>query len=195
MTAPSLNRVWTATLLLVTLALLRPLRAGGERPSADAAWLPSALAGAVGQPVPLEASEQRLSRRRHVAVVKRRYGSTLATAVVVLGGIREHHPASVCLRASGLKVISKHRSSRSGHCISVLRVRRGASEAVVATTYLSGANEVTCSLTRRIAAGAWARLWGRASRWTHLQVLDADAERALSRIEALIDAMRRRSSQ
>ncbi|MBW2732177.1 MAG: hypothetical protein JRH20_07265 [Deltaproteobacteria bacterium] len=184
---------WIPILVLFLLALARPSRGTSEDIRVEAAWLPHILDDKSSVAVAPDPSEARLARRVSVSISKRRYGSTLATSVVA-AGVRQHHPASVCLKASGLEITSRQEVHDASGCITLLRVRRGADEATVATTYLSHRGETTCSLAKRIASGVWARLRGAESRWTHLQLLDASQARARSRLRLLLNAIQRRNT-
>jgi hypothetical protein len=181
-----------AVALLAFCAFWRPQRAQVVEPEVLAPRLPTVLDGAPALVTPLSASEQRLDRRPAVAVSKRRYGSSLVTAIVVVGGVREHHPLSVCLRASGLEITQERTAAGASGCVRELTVRKGSQQATVALSYLDAAGTSECRLYRRIAAGAWARLRGGALSWTQLQVLDADPQRARHRLQLLIDALGRR---
>jgi hypothetical protein len=190
-------------LVLVVLAVC----AGGKlawRPSPRAATrdsalieLPEQLDAVVGERVPLSPVEQRLASAPHVTILRRAYGSTQVSQVTVRGGVREHHPPTVCLRASGYEVVQRQERQAPGGCVVELRVRHTEDRKtqLFTYTYLDGADTKTkthCSLWRRVGSAVWARLAGSTSTWATVQVLDHDPQRARRVLESLIKRARDR---
>lgn len=182
--------VWVVVVLLFACAWWRPRRVSGAASPAVAAALPVEIEGERAVDLALDASERLLARRANVAISKKRYGTSLVTAVVVVGGVREHHPAEVCLRASGLEITSRSSRHLTRGCVSLLRVRRGGSEAAVAASYLDENGQGSCSLAQRIAKAAWGQLVSVPQRWIHLQILDRDPARAMRRLQELRNKLR-----
>ena len=193
MTPAAAKSAWLALVVLALFAVLRPHRARVREDLALAFRFPSQLDGERAQLAAKSASEALLDQRRGVALSKVRYGRSLVTSIVVSSGVREHHPLSVCLRASGLAIGAQRTITSGASCINELRVRKGSREATVVAAYLDRSGRSECHLARRILWGGWQRLLGRSARWTQLQVLDPDPVRATRRLRSLINAELRRN--
>jgi Protein of unknown function (DUF3485) len=184
-------------LALTVLAACAALKLAVVRPPPAAATgaapfvkLPAALGtGVPGRPLALSPVEQRLAAAPHVTIERRRYGSTDVSLVSVAGGIREHHPPTVCLDASGFEVVERtEQTPPSGRCVVELRIRHrdGGPIQLFTYTYLSDRGQITCSLGRRVGGAIWDRLTGDQTRWATVQVLDAKPRRARRALRFLI---------
>jgi len=171
------------------LAVVRPPEAAPVN-AVPFITLPTALGpDAPGRPVALSPVERRLAAAAHVTIQRRRYGSTDISLVSVAGGVREHHPPTVCLDASGYEVIDRaEHKTAAGQCVVELRVRHrdGGAIHLFTYTYLSDRGQITCSLGRRVGGAIWDRLTGRQTRWATVQVLDAKPRRARRALRLLI---------
>lgn len=157
-----------------------------ERPAAPAPpALPTALDGQDGRALPLGQAERALVRTPGVSVVRRAYGAT-QVALVSTAGIREVHPARVCLRAMGFEVAQRAEEQLAASCVVHLVVRdRSRRTAHFFHTYLDEGLRGRCDFWGRTGAAALARLAGRSHRWSALQVMDRDprqARRVLARL-------------
>jgi hypothetical protein len=201
---------WLVVIALGCTAALKPLRTPDKKAPPEIA-LPKALSQTPLTPLALSPSEQRLVRRKTTTLAKGRYGQSLVTIVRVTGGVREHHPVSVCLRSSGLQVTRRQQLKLGGEfvsgglCIELLNVRSHATqvpqvgeqikgsakhrEASLAVTYLDADGSSFCDLTSRIAAGIWGQLTGQPLQVTRLQVLDVNPIRAVERLAELARAL------
>ncbi len=184
-------------LALTVLAACAALKLAVVRPPPAAATgaapfvkLPAALGtGVPGRPLALSPVEQRLAAFFFFFFFFRRYGSTDVSLVSVAGGIREHHPPTVCLDASGFEVVERtEQTPPSGRCVVELRIRHrdGGPIQLFTYTYLSDRGQITCSLGRRVGGAIWDRLTGDQTRWATVQVLDAKPRRARRALRFLI---------
>jgi hypothetical protein len=176
-------------LLLWACALLRLLTGsapGRAAASTPPAHLPPGLEGEAGHPVALAPSERVLAAAPGVSLERRRYGSSEA-ALLSTTGLRELHPPTVCLRASGLEVVERGEEPGPAGCVGALRVRAGQRELHFRYVFFDG-RTVTCKVWRRAVLAARQQLSGRPARWSMLQVMDGDASRARRRLLALLDA-------
>lgn len=173
----------------------RPLR-HARPPAAAARALPAALAGVRGRREPLGDTERRLVRGGRALVERRRYGSSLAALVTVTAGVRQHHPPSVCLRASGYEITRRRERRRADRCVVELTVRERASGRSLTFFYAYGdGRHQLCSLWRRIGIAAMQQLFGEHRSWWTAQLLDPDPARARRRFAALLVALDNLPSQ
>jgi hypothetical protein len=177
--------------LLLGCAVARSL-VHAERPAAPARTLalPASLDREVGRALPLGPSEQTLARAPGVSVVRRAYGET-QVALVSTAGIREVHPARVCLRSMGFEVAQRDEEQLAAGCVVHLVVRDSRRRtAHFFHTYLDEGARGRCDYWRRTGAAALERLAGRSHRWTTLQVMDRDPRRARRVLGRLLDSCR-----
>lgn len=161
-------------------------RARQAQPPATLIALPQALLGEPGHIEALDPADARLARRRNVRIERRRFGATQVAVTTVRGGMREHHPPQVCLRASGFEVTRRRQLVVDGHCLVELTLRRAGRHHRYAYTYFDGQRS-TCSLYRRIGDAAAAQLLGRpAVTWATVAALDRDGPRARAVVLALL---------
>ena len=174
--------LWACALLRV-LAAAVPGRAD-QQPAPPR--LPSRLEGEPGRLLPLSRSERVLAASPGVTLERRRYGSS---EVALLGsvGLKELHPPSVCLRASGLEIVERGEEQSPAGCLGWLRVRAGQREQHFRYVFFDG-RTVTCKVWRRALSALGQQLSGQPARWSMLQVMDGDPGRARRRLLALLDA-------
>ncbi len=165
--------------IVVAALAVGALRAARARPGATAACPPSTILrlpetlndtpGVVERPT---AADAILDGKRHVRIERRRYGDIQVALSTVRAGVREHHPPTVCLRASGYEVIRRRELRLDATCLTLLTLRRDGKTSAFAFTYLDQEGARTCSLWRRIVDASAKRLLGRdAPTWATLQVL------------------------
>lgn len=201
--APSLRQRWPWLLLTLCLAIAAariPRSRAAQRQRQSQAPptlipLPAALLGTVARVESLDPADARLARRRNVRIERRRFGPTRVAITTVRGGMREHHPPQVCLRASGFEVSRRRQLIIHGHCLIELTLRHGGKRHRYVYTYFDGQRS-TCSLYRRIGDAAAAQLLGRpAVTWATVAALDSDAARARAVVLALLPAHARTEEQ
>jgi hypothetical protein len=127
-----------------------------------------------------------------VRLQRRAYGPT-QVALVSSAGVKEHHPAAVCLRAAGYEVVQRRELRRPVGCLVQLRVRSASGALAHFFFTYSDGRTATCSYWRRAGAAALDQLLGRPRAWSTLQVLDTDAGRARRALETLLNQPRRSS--
>ncbi len=176
-------------LALAGCALLRQLApaTGEPRDPGDGPRLPATLAGEAGRSEALEPSERLLAARPGVALERRRYGAS-QVALLTTRGLRELHPPSVCLRASGREVVARAEEQGPRGCLGRLRLRRGEQLEHFYYAYFDGAR-TTCSFWRRAALASWQQLTGAPAAWSTVQVMDRDPLRARRLLEAALTAL------
>jgi hypothetical protein len=184
-----------ATALLICAALRAAVGSTLQPSPTHAAVpaLPALVLGDRGQPRKLDPSEARLASKGSVSLQRQSYGSTDVALLSVASGIKELHPPAACLEAAGYEIISTAQLQLGDGCLNQLRVRSREGELrQFYFAYLSQ-DAPECGFWRRTAAAVWDQLAGRDRRWSTLQVMDTDADRARRVALALIEQLSNRS--
>lgn len=154
--------------------------------------LPPALGGRAGRPVSLGPTERVLAARPGVRLSRRTYGDT-RVALISTTGVKELHPPTVCLGATGHEVSLETREQSGAGCLVRLDLHRSEAAGTSRHTYyytFFNHRAVTCSFWERAGRAAWARLSGDPGLWSVLQVMDRDPVRARAVMVALLQRMR-----
>jgi|GEM_PF-3881170 hypothetical protein len=154
--------------------------------------LPPETLGFKARSLPLSKAEEKLAQPTHVEILHRRYGTTDVSLVSVAGGLREIHPPSVCLKATGFEIVAQRQITDGPRCVVELKLRSGKGRNRIFHTFVytyTDGETVTCSFWRRIGSSAVARLTGKSKTWSTVQVMDRNAADAHALMMQLLNTV------